>query len=288
MATHPIIKLIEESNYLPKIPKEFGDVLNMLLEPSEFNIAECVEKFSTIPKAEEALIKVLNYNSNLNREMLSLKDALLYLGAKNTRVVAIAYITRLLLPDKSGRAKIFNKKAYWKHCIATSIASSIIAEKTKLANKDKMFTYGLIHDIGISVLDICQPEHLNEIYRLQQKGLHQIVAEKIVLKGITHEEVGKWICNKWGLPNEIIEIVGYHHNPFMNTNINDEVMIMHLADSISTNYYEKLLGNENTFIYSDKIRKKLNISKEFMLDIAKRLPEEVDKANNVVNFSFLD
>lgn len=284
MQQHPIIKLIEESNYLPKIPKTFGEILNMLLEPTEFNINECVDKFSRLPNVEKALMKVLNYNSNLNVEMVSLKEAVLYLGAKNTRIIAIAYITRLLLPDKNGRAKIFDNKAYWKHCIGTSIASSIIANRTELANRDKMFTYGLIHDIGITVLDICLPESLNKIYTLQLKGVHQIVAEKIVLKGITHEEIGKWICMSWGLPNEIMEILGYHHNPFMNTNVSNEVMIMHLADSISTNYYERLMGNENTFIYSDKVRERLNLSKTFIEGVVKRLPREVERVNNIISF----
>jgi len=41
--------------------------------------------------------------------------------------------------------------------------------------------------------------------------LHQIAAEKVVLGGLTHAEIGMWLCEKWGLPREIVEIVGYHH-----------------------------------------------------------------------------
>lgn len=211
---------------------------------------------------------------------------MLYLGAKNTKIIAIAYITKLLLPNRSGRAKLFDNKAYWKHCIGTSIVSSMIAHETSLCDKDKMFTYGLIHDIGVIVLDICLPDYLNKIYSLQLKGLHQIVAEKIVLSGLTHTEIGMWVCGEWGLPKEITEIVGYHHTPFINSQVSNEVMVMHLADSISTNYYEKLMGNETTFVYSERIREKLNISKEFVEDISKRLPKEVDKVNRIIDFNF--
>lgn len=286
MQNHPIIKLIQESNYLPKIPKAFGEILNMLLKPCEFNIDECIEKFSNIPELESTLIQILNYNSKLNREILSLKDAVLYLGAKNTRIIAIAYITRLLLPNRNGRAKIFNNEIYWKHCIGTSIASYMIAAETCLCDKDKMFTYGLIHDIGVTVLDICLPEHLDKIHTLQLKGLHQIAAGKIVLSGLTHAEIGMWICKEWGLPEEIAEIVGYHHTPFINSQVSNEVRLMYLADSISTNYYEKLLGNKTTFIYSDRTRELLNISEAFIEDIAKKLPKEVDKVNRIIDFKF--
>jgi putative nucleotidyltransferase with HDIG domain len=287
MQSHPTIKLIQQSNCLPKIPKAFGETLSMLLEPCEFNIDECIEKLSRFPKLESTLIQVLNYNSKLNREILTLKDAVLYLGAKNTRMIAIAYITRLLLPSRSGRSKIFDNKKYWKHCIGTSIASYMIAAETGLCDKEKIFTYGLIHDIGITVLDICLPNHLDDIYTMQlQKGLHQIVAEKVVLSGITHTEIGMWVCEEWGLPGEIIEIIGYHHSPFINSKTSNEVKVMFLADSISTNYYENLLGTNATFIYTDKIRETLNLPKEFIENIAEKLPQEIDKISRNRFFEF--
>ncbi|MFY9312858.1 MAG: HDOD domain-containing protein [Tepidanaerobacteraceae bacterium] len=287
MHDHPIIKLIQQSGLLPKIPKAFGETINMLLEPSEFNIDECIEKLSSLPKLESTLIQVLNFNSKLNREIITLKDAVLYLGAKNTRMIAIACITGLLLPNRSGRARIFDNKKYWKHCIGTSIASYIIAAETGLCDKDKIFTYGLIHDIGITVLDICLPEHLDSIYKMQlQKGLHQIVAERVVLNGITHTEIGMWICQQWGLPEEIIEIVGYHHSPFKHTKTSNEIKIMYLADSISTSYYENLLGLSTTFVYSDKIREALNLPNEFIENLAEKLPQEVDNISRIRPFGF--
>ncbi|HOV26258.1 MAG TPA: HDOD domain-containing protein [Pseudobacteroides sp.] len=286
MQNHPIISLIEQSDYLPKIPKSFGETLDMLLDPCEFNINDCIEKLSNVPDIESTLLRTLNINSKLNREILSLKEAVVYLGAKNTRMIAIAFITRLLLPSKSGRAKIFNNKTYWKHCIGTSIASSMIAADECLCDKEKIFTYGLIHDIGITVLDICLPDHLDKIYELQLKGLHQIAAEKIILNGLTHADIGIWICNKWGLPEEIKEIVGYHHTPFISCNFSNEVKIMYVGDFISTKYYEGVLGTKTTFIYYDKISKLLNLPKELLENIAIKLPEEVEKVSRVIKFEF--
>lgn len=162
----------------------------------------------------------------------------------------------------------------------------MIADEIGLCDKDKMFTYGLIHDIGVIVLDICLPEYLDKVHKLQLKGVHQIVAEKIVLGGITHTEIGMWICSQWGLSKEIMEVVGHHHSPFVNNKFSDEVRIVHLADSISTNYYGKLLGCNKTFIYSNRTRELLNISKEFIWYMARKLPEEVYKINRIINFEF--
>lgn len=286
MHNHPIINLIEETNYLPKISKTFGEILNMLLEPYDFNMDECIEKLYNHPRLEATLIQIINESSKLNREISTLKDAVLYLGAKNTKIIAIAHMTKLLLPNKRDKIKFFNNEAYWKHCIGTSIASYMIAAETGLCDKDRLFTYGLIHDVGVTVLKICLPGYLDKVYELQIKGLHQIAAEKIVLNGLTHTEIGMWICRDWGLPEEIVDVVGYHHTPFLDSPLSNEVKIVHLADSISTNYYEKLLGNESTFIYSDRIREELNLSKEFVEDLAEKLPKEVAKVNRIIDFRF--
>lgn len=279
MEQHNIINLIKTSGNLPQIPKDFGEILKMLLEPIEYDLNQCIENFLRFPQLEALLIQVLNYNAKFNREIRTIKDAINYLGAKKAKIITIAYITRLLLPDNKGRAKLFNNKKYWKHCLGTSIAAYMIADETKLSDKDKMFTYGLIHDIGITVLDICLPDYLDRIYELHTKGIHQIAAEKIVLSGITHAEVGMWICEEWGLPDEIAEVVAFHHSPLLSKRYMNEIRIMHLADSISTNYYERLIGNHTTFIYAEKIMKILNVDKEFIQDIIKRLPSEIDKLN---------
>lgn len=279
MDEHKIISMIRDSGHLPEIPKDFGEILKMLLEPIEYDIDLCVEKFTRFPQLEELLIKVLNYNSDLSREIRTLKEAINYLGAKKAKIIALSYVTRLLLPDSKGRTRIFDSKRYWKHCIGTSIAAFMIADETGLSDKDKMFTYGLIHDIGVTVLDICLPEYLDEIHELQLKGMHQIVAEKVILSGITHSEIGAWICNEWNLPDEMLVVVGFHHYPMLSDIYMDEVRIMHLADSISTNYYEGLLGNHSTFIYVDKIMETLNIDKEFIENIIVQLPSAINKLN---------
>lgn len=86
MDEHKIIKLIKSSGHLPQIPKDFGEILKMLLEPVEYNIDECVENFARFPQLEALLIHVLNYNSKLKREIKTVKDALNYLGDRKSVV----------------------------------------------------------------------------------------------------------------------------------------------------------------------------------------------------------
>lgn len=284
MDQHNIIDLIKESENMPKIPKDFGAIIKMFSDPSGYSLDKCVEYFSRFPQLETVLIQELNYETKLRREIRTLKEAINYLGAKNSALIIIAYVTRLLIPNRYGRTKFFDNKIYWKHSLGTSMAAYMIASETKLSDRDKLFTYGLIHDIGITVLDICLPDYLDKINELHLTGMHQLIAERIVLNGITHAEIGRWICQEWGLPDEISDVVGLHHTPMLAKKNIDEVRIIHLADSISTNYYEKLLGNNTTFIYTNKIMEALNVSKEFIDYVAEKIPAEVEKLYRIIIF----
>jgi len=278
MNNHPTIKKIQQSGYLPAIPKEFGETLNMLLDTYEYDIDELVEKLSSLPNLESTLIQALNYSTKLNRRFLTLRDAVLYLGAKNARMIAIAYITGLMLPNRKGRSRKFDNLKYWKHCLGTSIASYLISEKTGLCDKEKMFTYGLIHDIGITVLNICLPDLLDEIYTMHlEKDCHQIVAEKVLLGGITHSDIGMWLCREWGFPDEICDVVGYHHSPLLNKEPRNEVKIMYLADYISAMHFENLVGTGCTFTYAERVKEELGLTKEFIDELVSALPDEVEK-----------
>lgn len=58
---------------------------------------------------------------------------------------------------------------------------------------------------------------------------------------------------------------------------------MHLADSISTNYYENLLGNGTTFTYAEKIMDTLKIDKKFVDYVIEILPSEVERFSKKIN-----
>lgn len=280
-----VIRFIEESNKLPLIPPKISEILDMLLKPETFNIDELTKKVSMYGNLEEMILNYFNLvNLNANRKINSLKEAIVYLGAQNVKSIIISFITKLLLPNSKGNSKVFNSSQYWNHCIGTSVASLMICEKTKNADKYKMFSYGLIHDVGITILDICLPDFLDRIYRLQLKGFRQIVAERMILGGLTHSDIGVWLCEKWDLPNDFIGIIGFHHAPLLATSNSNEIKITHLADAISTNYYEDLLGIGGNHPYSEEVIKSIGVTQENINEIQERLPEAVEVFRKLIDF----
>lgn len=157
----------------------------------------------------------------------------------------------------------------------------MLSDKLNIGDKYKLFSYGLCHDIGFAVVNACFPDEVEKIYQTMQKGIHQIVAERIVLGGVTHAEVGGWICKKWGIPEDIGLVAEYHHSPLNSKENTDEMKLIHLADSISTEYYEMLLGFQMSHPIQSQVMEDLHVTREMLEDIGKELPAEIEKVSKI-------
>lgn len=285
MNSSEIISIFEKSEELPIMNNSINEVINMINNSNNINIEEFADQIDKCGNLSDVIL--INVNSGyfrLQRKIESLSDAIVYLGMKAVEKLVIAYLIKSLIPAKIGKSKELNREKYWKHCLGTSIAANILAEKLGKVDKYKYFAYGLIHDIGIVMLDICLPEFVDEVVTMQEKGIHQIVAERLVMKGFTHEQSGRWQCEKWGLPEDIIAIVEHHHTPLAAKKYLEEVYIMCLADSISSLYYERLLCLNTSYVLNKNVMIKLGITENDIEEISGVLPERVDEADRQLDF----
>lgn len=284
MQKEKIFELIEESQYLSAIPEDIGEILDLLHNPLEVDIDLLMEKVSKSEKLNSLMLKNLNSGYfQFSKEIVSVKEAIVYLGMQTIQNLLMFFITLQLFPKTIHKSqRTFNMNTYWKHVFGTSVASCMIAAHIKKGDKYKLFSYGLIHDIGIVVLDTCLPQLINEITDKLMNGVHQLVAERIILGGITHADIGAWLCRKWNIRDDIMNIVEFHHTPFLTKANIEEVQIMYVADAISTEYYEKLLGVNLNREISNRVMEELGLTKEIIDTVVRDLPKEIEKANKYI------
>ncbi|HCW05515.1 MAG TPA: metal-dependent phosphohydrolase [Clostridium sp.] len=288
MNSEKIIGLLEEAEWLPKINRNILEIISLIDSSDKINMEVLADKIQKCGNLRESLLA--NVNSGyfrLKRTVNSLSEAVVYLGTKAVERLIIAHLVKALIPDRIGRAKNLNREKYWKHSLGTSIAANILAEKLGYKDKYKYFAYGLIHDIGTVVLDVCLPELVDEVVLKQSKGLHQIVAERLVMKGFTHEHAGAWQCEKLRLPEDIRVIVEHHHTPLQADKYKDEVYIMSIADAISSLYYERLLCMHTNYVLNERVMEYLGLTYDDIEEISKILPQKVEEAHKLFNFNLI-
>ncbi len=285
MQKERIFEMLEESPYLPELPEDISQILNILKNPIDVDIDLLIDKVSKSKELNSLMLKNLNAGYfQLNKEIKSIKEAIVYLGMQTVQNLLIFFITLQLFPKSIKKSeRNFHMHHYWKHVMGTSVASCLLAAMTKKGDKYKLFSYGLIHDIGVIVVDTCLPTLIDEITEKLEKGVHQLVAERTIMGGLTHAEIGAWLCRKWNIRKDITNIVEFHHTPFIpNENI-EEVQLIYLADVISTEYYERLLGMNPYHEISKKLIKSLALTNEDIQAVIKAFPKELEKVRYYVS-----
>ncbi len=280
MDKEKLFELLEHSERLPMLPQNISGIFALLRDPAQTDIDSLADAVSQTEPLYEMILSNLNSGYyQLSKPVTSIRDAVAYLGMHTVQNLLIYFMSRQLFPDhpRTEKSRTFDMPRYWRHVFGTSLAAGKLCVRHRLGDKHKLFSYGLIHDIGIALIDACLPGLLDDVTDKVLGGIHQLAAERAVFGGLTHAEVGAWLCRRWGLPDDITSIVQYHHAPLFAKTHAQEVRLMHVADVISTEYYEKLLGVSLSHSISAQIMSSLGITEENRQEVIDELPTEVER-----------
>lgn len=166
-----------------------------------------------------------------SRRFVNLREAIVRLGYRNTHSImcAASASSSLCRPVTIyGMAR----NQLWKHSVACAVGSKVIARQRKLPDPEEAYVAGLLHDIGLPVLDrfalqSAQSGRLNEVPHCSSDQ-----AERRAF-GFDHAHLGSLICEKWRLAPELVTAVSTHHNPFGIERPSKLAAIVHIADVIS-------------------------------------------------------
>ncbi|RPH29589.1 HDOD domain-containing protein, partial [bacterium] len=124
----------------------------------------------------------------------------------------------------------FNSKAFWDHAIASGILARRLARDLSYRVNGEVFVGGLLHDMGISVLNrYFRNEYQRIVGIVRETDLTFLEAEESVL-GITHAEVGGWLAERWNMPDHLVEAISLHHTPGKAVRNPELVALVHCGD----------------------------------------------------------
>ena len=100
---------------------------------------------------------------------------------------------------------------FWKHSVAVAFGASFLSKHNPNVSADDAFTAGLLHDVGILVLDTVFPEAYREIKYAISRLYSRQQAEQEIL-GVDHNQAAVWFAERWQLPEILIQGISGHHS----------------------------------------------------------------------------
>lgn len=138
-----------------------------------------------------------------------IKRAVMLMGLKNIRSLALAYGTMDALPKPKG--DLFDHEAFWNDSLLQAFLSRSLAEPAFKSQAGEAFTAALLADVAIPVLLSVWGDYYEPVVRTwlsSDKSLSQIEREHF---GWDHAQAGAWIVQSWGFPDEMVCYIGAHN-----------------------------------------------------------------------------
>jgi len=200
---------------LPAMPVIAQKILALNLESDEGEQA----MLRLIEKDPQIAAKIIGLaNTPLfgtSKRVVSVMDAALLLGITRVKSVTMGVAVMSALVGKS--TGILDVQELWLHSLSISMAMRIISRampRNAPPVEDEILLAGLLHDIGYLVLNHLDPERSDELQARfkQDKERSSIQIESEFLE-MNHSELGAELARFWDLPDSIVAVLRYHHDP---------------------------------------------------------------------------
>ena len=109
--------------------------------------------------------------------------------------------------------ELMDMKTFWRHSLSCGIFARLLGARIKGAPADRLFTAGLLHDVGKLIIYKKQPyASVQALLYARENMIPMMDAEAEVL-GYDHTEVARLLLQAWNFPTPILGAIAYHHDP---------------------------------------------------------------------------
>ncbi|RPH93193.1 HDOD domain-containing protein [candidate division KSB1 bacterium] len=275
-----IAVVLRDVKNLPTLPDVAVKLLEMGESPTSSvrDLAQWIERDAALATR---VLKLVNSSFfGVQHEVTSIRHALMILGMAHLRNLVLSSAVSNLF-DRDGCVGSFNRKEFWRHCVATAGAARTIAARTNIIDPETAFTAGLIHDVGKLVLDrYLHEDFVKVIQTLDAKGGTMKDAELETL-GTTHAEIGRHLAVHWNLPEVLRVAVGFHHEPESAPSRSDIAALIAVADAMVRELRVGSGGGEDQAV-DEKLLSACKVSSELYDTIKKDLSVDLEEQVGVL------
>ncbi|MCU7495966.1 MAG: HDOD domain-containing protein [Ignavibacteria bacterium] len=222
-------RLLSNIKSLPLIPKMMFEVTKFLQSP-----APTTSGLARLVGRDQGLTaKILSVANSplygLQRKVTSLEFAIIVLGYKEISDIVSAL--SLAESIKSTSDKYFNHDEFWLHSMVVGSAAKGIAQN--LGHMDlgsDAFVAGMLHELGIQLMHKYMHRQFEDICRKVWQQEESFSGAELDTLGMTHQELGKFLAERWNLPVVLCDTLSHHHSPGELNPRSVLAAVVHLAD----------------------------------------------------------
>lgn len=203
--------------------------LDTLIQDPDSAIDDFASVINTDPALATRLLKIVNspfygFPSQIN----TISRAITIIGTRELNHLVLA--TSVLNTFSGIPSTLINMDSFWQHSLACAMTARQLANACGQRGTERLFTAGLLHNIGSLVMYQSLPELAREAINSARFGHETIFEAEQRIIGFDHSEVGEALALAWRLPESLVDTIRHHHCPAEAKTAALDVAIVHVAD----------------------------------------------------------
>lgn len=233
-----ILLRLEDVENLPTLPIMVQQIQKLIASPnsSMTQIGALIARDQAITARVVRLVNSAFYG--FTTRISSIPQAIMLLGL-NTVKNLVTGVSVVKMFGTAGGTELFDRQKFWLHSFSCAMGARMLAKELGRNDPEDYFLAGLLHDIGVLVLDQFFHEEFNSVLRhASEKQIGYCPAETAVLE-ITHGHIGEAVAEKWRVQDFLVHTIRNHHEPSSiglgMESSRDIIEVVHIADVAANN-----------------------------------------------------
>lgn len=218
---------------------------------------------------------------SLRNPVNNLRSAITMLGFREVRNLALtAYLSRLFRATAGYRT--YSRQGLWDHLVGVATASRLIAQVVKAAPADDAYLAGLVHDVGLLLVDQQIHKRFRQVVDALDEATPTCQIEQQLLT-FDHTELGAYVTRQWRFAEGMVAAIRYHHAPHLYAGEHAALVnVVALANYLCSRKGLTSLGVCNAAPLTDAVFHTLNFERSELAAIWERLEETLSGAGDLV------
>lgn len=228
------------------------------------------------PALAARIIRIVNSSFyGLRQEVADLRSAIALLGTKQIRNVAITvFVSRQFTPTASKES--LDRNQLWNHSMAVGAIARLLAKTLKNADPDEAYLSGLLHDMGLLIIDQHLARHVPRIRTSMSEGasLHEAVEQILTFDP---SQLGAYVAWRSKFPSRLVSSIEFHQKPEEFQGDERQLTdLVAMADYLATLHGTGVLAESKPGMPSEGVFQRLGLSDERLSELAPQIAETLN------------
>ena len=205
-------------------------IIDVALDPNS-NAIDLKNLIETDPPLTAKILRRANsVYYGMPRKVSDILESIMFIGFESVKELAISQAVVDLFQNGAVSSGRYSRNTLWVHSVAVASCGKLIARRELRKNGNEIYTAGLLHDIGLIVIDQFLRTDFLKMIKVAEHQDHPIwQAEEDVFQ-FCHDEIGGLLLKEWNFPESISLAVREAERPTLDQlDQHEATALLHMA-----------------------------------------------------------